>query len=504
MLFAGEQNAIKILSYNNANTTFKIPIPPLQTITMLAKFRNIEKTLTLPYHFYFRTETEVLKEIIVAYNYNQGRSIFNLLFVGALSILALFFLAQFLQQRTQWVYLVYVCYLVCTVLHALRDCSRHTDFAGWQTFFQYWYYNGEAPLSFGIYIFYISFFVLLLDIKQHNKIAFIYSKVLIAALIISIVLDIYLKLFYSIHTSYLAFYFLRMPLLILTMPIMFLSYKSKAVAAKYFFYGSLALVIGVLFNFVMSSLQRTGNYNYLFDGVGEASFWKNYIIYSRIGMLIEALFFSLGLAHKAKLEYTSATNDALKSNLSNMINHAISNALNKLKGMIKRKEESTLQFIDTTGAMMENMLTGIRNQITLTQEITMAQKFFDFRNDSIDGIGFLIKNENCNTENYIVPPMLLQPFIENCIEHAWDENNEDKQIILKIIENEKTASIEIMDNGRGIIKYEKTDNSQGMYLIAERIKYFNAIFGCNIIYEIKNAKNIKGTIVTIKNIPKKK
>lgn len=45
-----------------------------------------------------------------------------------------------------------------------------------------------------------------------------------------------------------------------------------------------------------------------------------------------------------------------------MINHSVSNALNKLKGMIKRKEEGVIPFIDETGAMMQNMLSVVRNQ----------------------------------------------------------------------------------------------------------------------------------------------
>lgn len=68
----------------------------------------------------------------------------------------------------------------------------------------------------------------------------------------------------------------------------------------------------------------------------------------------------------------------------------------------------------------------------------------------------------------------------------------------------KFIAIEIIDNGNGIVENNLKEKSHGMFLIAERINYFNTIFGCNISYQIKNNSNTKGTTVTIKNIPLKK
>ncbi|HRC33537.1 MAG TPA: 7TM diverse intracellular signaling domain-containing protein, partial [Bacteroidia bacterium] len=456
------------------------------------------------HHFHLQTEVESLQSILNAINYNRELKYFNLIFVGALSMFALFFFCQYLQQRSEHTFLIYVCYVTCTVLHALREFVRFQGLPGLHATFTNWYYFSEIPLAYSIYTLYTLFFIFLLDLKRLNGFAFKYARFVVVLFMLNLLLDIYLKIFHSIHLSYTFFYFLRTPLLILTLPILIFSYKSRSTSAKYFFYGSLALLIGVLFNLAMSTLQRFGQFEYLFNTSKESIFWKSYIVYSRIGMLIEVVFFSLGLAHKSKLEYSTASNDALKSNFASMINHSVSNALNKLKGMIKRKEEGVIPFIDETGAMMQNMLSVVRNQISLSQELILAQQFFDFRNENSQAINFKINRSNCNTDNYFVPPMLLQPFIENCVEHAWSEDDIEKKIQINIVVQNKFIAIEIIDNGNGIVENNLKEKSHGMFLIAERINYFNTIFGCNISCQIKNNSSTKGTTVTIKNIPLKK
>lgn len=494
----------EFLGYNNVNIVFKIPIRPRQETMVVAKLYRITSARRDYNHFRLQTEVETMRQFLYALNCRLALKYFNLVFVGALSIFGLFFFCQYLQQRKQFIFLIYVCYLVCIVLHALREFFRYEGISGTYALFTKLYYYSEVPLTYSIYILYTLFFIYLLDLRNLNKTAFKYARVIVILFIVSFVLDIYIKVFHSVLISYTYFYFLRIPLLMLPVPILFFSFKSRSAYASYFFYGSLALFIGVLYNLIISGIARNEQYSHLLKLSANESFWNNPIVYSRIGMLIEVVFFSLGLASKSKLEFSAASNDALKSNLSLMINHSVSNALNKLKGLIKRNEGGVLTYIDETGDIMQNMLNIVHDHISLSQEIVLAKKFFNFRNEGTEAIHFTINSNDIETQEYYVPPMLLQPFIENCIEHAWTENDTDKRINVNIYSLNNMATIEIIDNGKGINKELGSPKSHGMILIAERIKYFNSIFDAKIIFSISNSNKSKGTTVTIKNIPYKK
>jgi len=79
--------------------------------------------------------------------------------------------------------------------------------------------------------------------------------------------------------------------------------------------------------------------------------------------------------------------------------------------------------------------------------------------------------EEIDTYAIEIPPMLLQPFIENVFVHAFDSNSKNPTLELTFVIKDSLLICEIRDNGKGINKerLNKLNTSKGIKLVKERI-----------------------------------
>jgi sensor histidine kinase YesM len=81
--------------------------------------------------------------------------------------------------------------------------------------------------------------------------------------------------------------------------------------------------------------------------------------------------------------------------------------------------------------------------------------------------------------------MLLQPFIENSIEHGISQLADGALISIRFQELEKELKICIEDNGKGLTAEksdEKTHVSRATQITTERLKILNQKYHLNYIY----------------------
>lgn len=105
-----------------------------------------------------------------------------------------------------------------------------------------------------------------------------------------------------------------------------------------------------------------------------------------------------------------------------------------------------------------------------------------------------------------IPPMILQPFVENSIKHGimpLEEKGEIKVIIRQL--DEDTLNVEITDNGIGIeaSKKKKADRpsdhvSQGMQITHDRLRLFSKNTGKPYTVTIQETKNPEGKVTGTK------
>jgi LytS/YehU family sensor histidine kinase len=108
-------------------------------------------------------------------------------------------------------------------------------------------------------------------------------------------------------------------------------------------------------------------------------------------------------------------------------------------------------------------------------------------------------DEDLDTEQIQIPPMLTQPFIENAIEHGIRNLGTKGKINIRFIRSNNTLMLEIEDNGIGrekaqelLRQRDKTHKSMATAITLERIVVLNRKLKRKISLEIVDMKDDHG------------
>ncbi len=261
---------------------------------------------------------------------------------------------------------------------------------------------------------------------------------------------------------------------------------------------------------------------------------KSVLIYSILGGLIalvlllyflftryktkkqnEALKIQLEQAEKTIEAEKKATESELKALKSQMNPHFIFNALNSIQEqfMYGDKLKGNEQLGNFTYLTRQILTVSGRKQIPLSTEMEILSKYLElekmrFQNDFEYSISF---SENIDEDYVQLPPMMIQPFVENSIKHGLLHKAESKKLTIhfNLNEEENYLLCSVEDNGIGRAKSAeiKANNSNkhasfSTSSIEQRLELLNANLKLNnlIVYaDVINSNNqIIGTKVDIK------
>lgn len=153
--------------------------------------------------------------------------------------------------------------------------------------------------------------------------------------------------------------------------------------------------------------------------------------------------------------------------------------------------------------------TSDQNVISLEAELKLTKDYLMLEENRFeDGFVYRIEGEDCvEISKAVIPPLLLQPFIENAIWHGLlPSKSDDKILSIEIIPSYDQIKIIIEDNGVGRIPKEdknhlKSHKSMGMQIIKERINLYNQShlekIELEIVDKTDNDGNALGTKVII-------
>ena len=194
--------------------------------------------------------------------------------------------------------------------------------------------------------------------------------------------------------------------------------------------------------------------------------------------------------------------------------HFIFNALNSIKlYIIENDKKKATSYLNKFSKLMRKILEGSTVQVTtLAEEIETMKLYMSIENIRFSNeIDFKVDiDSSLNLETIKIPPLVLQPFLENSLWHGLSSKKEDKQITIHIYKKySEYIQIEISDNGIGRaasakIKAKKSINrkSIGINLTKDRLTNFsnNLINNYSINYKDLKDKNNNtlGTKVIIK------
>ena len=154
--------------------------------------------------------------------------------------------------------------------------------------------------------------------------------------------------------------------------------------------------------------------------------------------------------YSSKLLQKQAELEAMK----NQINpHFLYNTLDTIRGY------ASIENAPTTGSMIEILshlfrytVSSKQDRVTISQEIGIAREYIKIQEYRINVKIQMAEviDDDIHTDEYYIPKMILQPIIENAIQHGMPEDVAEFIVRLHIYRTQSRIIISIKDNGVGM------------------------------------------------------
>lgn len=170
--------------------------------------------------------------------------------------------------------------------------------------------------------------------------------------------------------------------------------------------------------------------------------------------------------------------------------HFVFNILNSINSdiLIEDKKNASKTLINFSKLMRQNLNNSNQKMVSITDDLEALKYYLILEQNRNNLFDYEIKIDPLiDSAKIIIPPMLIQPFVENCIRYAFVNNTYENRglicIHLNFTQNNLLCVIE--DNGIGIetskaLKKETTTRkSYGIQITTERIIFLSKYYKLN-------------------------
>ncbi|NHF60508.1 response regulator [Flavobacteriaceae bacterium TP-CH-4] len=188
------------------------------------------------------------------------------------------------------------------------------------------------------------------------------------------------------------------------------------------------------------------------------------------------------LEQQLRLEKQKAMQSRMMMLSSQMNPHFVFNALASVQSLVMTQEtEDAVNYLsEFAGLMRLNLENSLTPYISLSDEIKFIKQYLELERIRFQkSFSYNISVQVENPEDIMIPPMLLQPYLENAIIHGLGKLDRHGELYLLIQEENDIVKCTITDNGIGReagIKYKpKKHHSVAMANIEARLEMLNAV-----------------------------
>ncbi len=544
-LYTGRYVPFNKRAVSEQNRLFLIKLKPHQTVELVLKSYNISinpgsyKYAYLAHELYYNWFLSRIDREDMTY-YGIAIS-----FYGAITIMILFMLFLYLQNRDEPVYIYYVFYMTSVLLYMLLKTAHSGPFYFMLIDHPVLKSALNEPLQFVLMTLYNLFAIKFLDIRKNSPslykaivgVNILYMLYATGAFIYVLITKETRSIDNFLMPPTRVFVFLAGIILI------FWVYRSiRGPLTRYFVAGSSLFLFGSLLGIIYSIKKFNSE-------LGDSMLWLpdtslSPINFTQLGIISEIILFSLGIGKLIQLNnkekedikdayinqleenekltrsYTERLETEVKERTKEVVKkttelvelknqkeklemegqimdhemrilrlqmnpHFIFNSLNSIRFFIlKQDEDKAIEYIESFSKLLRMILDySRRDMISLKEELTALELYIKFEKERFSqkfDYTILI-DKNLNPESVAIPPLLLQPFVENSIWHGLMQKDGKGTLLIDIKksgENEMTIAIE--DNGIGrkkaseiAAKRGKKHQSHGMKITQYRIDILN-------------------------------
>ena len=213
---------------------------------------------------------------------------------------------------------------------------------------------------------------------------------------------------------------------------------------------------------------------------------QRWLIYLLGALLLGALL-SVVLILRNVRKRRRANQALLLRNLQTRMNpHFIFNSLNSINNYIARQDErSANRYLGRFAKLMRNVLDQSgKDFVSLTEELEQLSLYLELEKERFTGKFDYELPSTTGYEDIRLPPMILQPFVENAIWHGLRYREQGGQLTVAVERNNDKVLVTITDNGIGRSRSAalKTKNqlnhkSTGLETTLQRLELINTYYG---------------------------
>ncbi|MBC7651907.1 MAG: histidine kinase [Deinococcales bacterium] len=549
---AYESKKINLKNENEAFTRGRLPIivSPNTTTTYWFRAEDLQNQLTPPQIILETLLTGLNEEVKSVF---AARYLFLLMaaMTGCFFFIGVYALLQYFLYKDK-AFLWYIAYTIAAFFSALHWMDIRLGMSLFSPIMH------EIIFSVFLYVVPIlySFFIgSMLQLPVYLKEGWLLVKILMGICIVQMMLQFLEVRFgwFPFNPNYYGIFILPLPILLLNIVLLVLTAKSKNPVKWFLFTGILSLILLWCLPLLQKPYAPFANMNY------ELFLIINFpVFFLLLGLTIEAVCFSFALSYRSKLILVEK--NQLQKNYNLELEQALAKRTIELEQQSKILAAQKIKQIETAfeKKIAETEMTALRAQMNphFIFNCLNSIKLYTLENDSQTASDYLTKFsqlirlvlENSRSEKvtlqkeletltlyieleamrfknkvhyqinvpvtidqqYIeIPPLLLQPYVENAIWHGLMHKTEGGNIWVNVSQPaEYLLHIEIIDDGIGRemamankSKSATRQKSFGLKMTAERLEAINHIYQTNTqvtITDLQDADgNTAGTKVTI-------
>jgi len=238
---------------------------------------------------------------------------------------------------------------------------------------------------------------------------------------------------------------------------------------------------------------------------------RNYYLIGGAFLLLIVLAVISRIFYKRKRDKEQLTTDfkkqlaqaETKALRAQMNPHFIFNSLNSINSFVMdQKHEIASDYLIKFSKLIRLILDNSRSEtISIEKELETLKLYVVLEAARFDNKFKCVYHidENVDTHSIMIPPMLLQPFVENAIWHGLMQKEGEGTISIEIkMKNEELLNVSISDDGIGREKAAElksksaTHKSHGLKVTSQRIEMMNKLNSTGAQVNIIDLKDGKG------------
>jgi LytS/YehU family sensor histidine kinase len=160
--------------------------------------------------------------------------------------------------------------------------------------------------------------------------------------------------------------------------------------------------------------------------------------------------------------------------LSSRINpHFLFNTLNMILTFLKQPEKAETAILNLADLLRENLEQSDKMSIPVKQELVNVKKYLEIQKLRF---GKKLHYEIKGDVDFSIPPLIIQPLVENSIKHNMQKvshltieillSKDSARTTITILDSEKALQASMLDQGHGLtITKKRVENSNGLFII---------------------------------------